>query len=233
MRLAPSAITFDAQGTLIDVRYDPPQLLADLAADLGILVEADTLPARYAQLFGQRHPAYMRAVKERGAAGRRAFWAAFIGDILGVSIPMGERLSAAAEERLFDPAAGYWSLYPDTLPTLQALRANRVRLAVISNWDDTLHTVLDMLGISDYFEFALASLEQGVEKPHARIFGTAVRRLGYDPYQIAHVGDSVEDDVAGAKGVGMFPILVDRSALMEDAGCATIHTLTEVSRLYE
>jgi FMN phosphatase YigB (HAD superfamily) len=42
------------------------------------------------------------------------------------------------------------------------------------------------------------------------MFRTALELAGAAPAEAAHVGDSVEHDVAGALAVGMRPVLVDR-----------------------
>jgi FMN phosphatase YigB (HAD superfamily) len=48
-----------------------------------------------------------------------------------------------------------------------------------------------------------------------------------------HVGDSPEADVAGARGVGMVPVLIDRRARMPDAGGLRVRTLAELVELVE
>jgi putative hydrolase of the HAD superfamily len=49
-----------------------------------------------------------------------------------------------------------------------------------------------------------------VEKPDPRIFRRALERLGAEPSEALHVGDSPEHDLAGARAVGIAALLVDR-----------------------
>jgi len=60
----------------------------------------------------------------------------------------------------------------------------------------------------EYFEVVVISGEIGYRKPHPRIFQHALKRLGVKPWEAVHVGNSVREDVAGAKGVGMWAIWV-------------------------
>lgn len=230
MRLIPKAISFDAHGTLIDSRYDPVRLLTEV-------LEESSLHGRdvttYPSLFRRRHPDYLEAVRDHGAEGRRRFWRSFIQELLDIPIATASEIADEAERRTFQPTAGIWALYSDVMPILDRLREEKVRLVVVSNWDDTIHDVLEMLGISERFEFVLSSLEVGYEKPDPRIFAVAVRRLGYEPYQIAHVGDNPKDDVMGARFAGMFPIYLDRQSSEGTADCARIASLSELARLYE
>ena len=82
-----------------------------------------------------------------------------------------------------------------------------VRMAIVSNWDNSLHRTLRMFGLTEYFEHVVASLEEGVEKPEARIFQIALERAGVEPGDALHVGDNPIDDWQGAKNVGMRALL--------------------------
>ncbi|GMV37159.1 MAG: hypothetical protein AMXMBFR61_16670 [Fimbriimonadales bacterium] len=237
-RLSPRAITFDAAGTLIDVRYEPVAFMLDLLGDQQIEVNEASLRAEYGPMRAARQEEYARAVQSRGAQGRQAFWRKFTFDLLssiGVTLRDGQlaRMSERSDELLFCHGSPYWRLYPDVRETLSALRRKGARLAVVSNWDDTLHLVLELLGIAEPFEFALASLEVGWEKPDPRIFGRAVGRLGYEPFEVVHVGDNPVDDGEGAARAGLFPIIVDRDEAYGRLPFPKVRSLRELALLYE
>ncbi len=231
MSISPKAVTFDAAGTLVDVRYEPVAMITNLLAEKGILSEPDRIAATFGEMFRERHSAYHDAVRRHGAKGRREFWRAFVQDIAGVSFSDAAWIVRESEARLFAEPSPFWVVYPDVFETLRRLKERRIRLAIISNWDDTLHSVLDLVGLSPYIEFTLASLELEWEKPDNRIFSMAVRRLGYEPFEIVHVGDDPVDDVGGARDFGLFPVLLDRAGT-SDAECVTIHHLSELLRLF-
>ncbi|MFH1739447.1 MAG: HAD-IA family hydrolase, partial [bacterium] len=115
----------------------------------------------------------------------------------------------AAREKLWDVwrSGRALRLFPDTLDALRGLRASEYRLAVVSNWDDTLDNALRRLDIRQYFEEVFASYLLGVEKPDPEIFHHALRVMNANPESVWHAGDSLESDVDGARNAGIRPIL--------------------------
>jgi len=118
--------------------------------------------------------------------------------------------------------------FPDVLPTLRSLRRWGKTLAVVSNWDPALPTLLAELGLAEFFAFILPSAEIGVEKPDGRIFSLALQRLGLEPQEVVHIGDSYEADVVGARAVGITPILLDRQDKARYQDVIRIGRLTEL-----
>ena len=101
-----------------------------------------------------------------------------------------------------------FELYEDVLPTLAALREHGLKLALVSNTARDLnrfvtHHRLDV-------DVALSSRLHGRVKPHASIFRAVLERLDVEPSEAAMVGDTPEDDVEGARALGMRAFLVDR-----------------------
>ena len=92
-----------------------------------------------------------------------------------------------------------WQIYPDVLPTLEALGIRKMRLAVISNWDDRLRVLLESLAMAHQFEAIIVSAEVGHTKPSPEIFRTAAEALQLPPNDILHVGDSENEDHQGAQ----------------------------------
>jgi putative hydrolase of the HAD superfamily len=63
----------------------------------------------------------------------------------------------------------------------------------------------------------LTSRSHGKTKPHETIFLRMLELLDVDAADAVMVGDTIEDDVEGARAVGMRAILVDREGLYPDA----------------
>ncbi|TML19205.1 MAG: HAD family hydrolase [Actinobacteria bacterium] len=101
-----------------------------------------------------------------------------------------------------------FELFEDALPVLEELRAAELRLGLVSN------------GIRDLNEFVVhhrldvdaivGSRAHGYVKPHPTIFQSALQQLGVDAPAAVMVGDSLEEDIAGARALGMRAILIDR-----------------------
>jgi HAD superfamily hydrolase (TIGR01549 family) len=101
-----------------------------------------------------------------------------------------------------------FELFEDTLPVLADLRAHGLKIGLVSNTGRDLdafvaHHALDV-------DVAVGSLRHGKTKPHPAIFQAALEQLGVAAEEAAMVGDSPEDDVAGAKALGMVAFLIDR-----------------------
>ena len=81
--------------------------------------------------------------------------------------------------------------------------AGRLRVGVLSNWDERLPQLLDALGATPHLDFVLTSRQAAVEKPAAEIFARARELGGVAPgARAVHVGDSVGTDVRGAATAG-------------------------------
>jgi HAD superfamily hydrolase (TIGR01549 family) len=108
-----------------------------------------------------------------------------------------------------------FALYEDALPVLDDLRQRGIRIGLVSNGqrdldEFTAHHALEVDAI-------VGSKAHGRVKPHASIFVAALRALDATPDVAAMVGDSYEDDIEGARAIGMRAILLDRDGLRPDA----------------
>lgn len=153
--------------------------------------------------------------------GETGYWLRFVEETLlrTPGIEDAPALAARALDDLRDafrdPAA--WRVYDDVVPALDALRAAGARLAVVSNWDSRLPSLLGALGLASYFDAVVVSHVEGVEKPAPELFLRAVARLGADPGRTLHVGDVPALDADGARAAGLACVLVDRSGRTEGA----------------
>ncbi|MCH7717022.1 MAG: HAD-IA family hydrolase [Gemmatimonadetes bacterium] len=130
-----------------------------------------------------------------------------------------QRLNVRAPDgAVADHVASVWSVlgpsslavFPDVSNVLQVLRAARYRIAVVSNWQCGLRHFCTELGFGETFDDVIVSAEVGYEKPNAEIFAEACRRVGVPPHRVLHVGDSMTDDVEGARAAGLHALLVRR-----------------------
>ena len=101
-----------------------------------------------------------------------------------------------------------FELFEDTLPVLDELRRHGLSLGLVSNTGRDLdafvrHHALDV-------DVIVGSSTHGKTKPHPTIFQAALDALGVAASEAAMVGDSPEDDIEGARALGMGAFLVDR-----------------------
>jgi putative hydrolase of the HAD superfamily len=107
-----------------------------------------------------------------------------------------------------------FELYEDTIPVLKELRRAGLKIGLVSNsardvQEFAVHHALDI-------EVGVSSFHHGKSKPHESIFRVALEALEVEPRDAVMVGDTVEDDVEGARAVGMQAILIDRLGLNPD-----------------
>jgi putative hydrolase of the HAD superfamily len=104
-----------------------------------------------------------------------------------------------------------WYVFPDVMPALDALRANDIRLCVISNFVWGAPELIHDLELARHFESLVISARVGFQKPNPGIFNVALERMNVAPQAAWHVGDSYRADVVGARRVGINGVLIDRS----------------------
>ena len=121
--------------------------------------------------------------------------------------PASARQIAYEVERAWENSDNF-EIYEDVEPVLAELRAHGLRIGLVSN------------GARDLREFArdhridadvtVASRYHGKVKPDPTIFRKALAGLGVEADEAAMVGDHLEDDIEGARALGMRAVLVDR-----------------------
>ncbi|MDE6847328.1 MAG: HAD family hydrolase [Lachnospiraceae bacterium] len=109
-------------------------------------------------------------------------------------------------------AASEGAVMPYAEQMLNYLNENGIRTAVISNigWSgQALTNRINRLLPDNRFEFVIASSEYAIRKPDKMLFEVALRKAGLRPEQVWYCGDSIENDVIGAHGAGIYPVLYE------------------------
>jgi putative hydrolase of the HAD superfamily len=204
------AVTLDATGTLL---HCPRlgEIYAEVLGRHGVAIDAAEA-GRLVRLVWQEMSCSADPAHDRFAAdplGERGFWRRVVDRVLEY---LGHAASPFAAAELFHRfgQGAAWEVYPEVPAVLEALAADGLRLAVISNWDHRLPWLLDQLGLAGRFAAVVYSAAVGVEKPHPEIFARALSVLGVPAERALHVGDRQVEDVEGAEAVGMRGLLLRR-----------------------
>ena len=222
-----AAVSFDAVGTLFGVRGSVGEIYSAVAARHGVSAAAVELEARFHAVWRGMPPLAFPGLAPDAVAHReQAWWKRLV-------LAVFAEIEFVAFEAFFTdlyavfatPAA--WELYPDTLPTLEALQGRGLRLAVVSNFDARLPPLCDALGLGRFFDAVVTSTQVGYAKPDARIFTAALARLGVRPAEGLHIGDAAEEDVAGARRAGLHALHLQRRASAA-AGPGTVRRLSDL-----
>lgn len=217
----PRVVLLDAMGTLLELEPPAPLLREALRERLGVHVdEREAAAAMRAEI------AFYRAHHLEGAdrAGLAALRRSCAEEVRRRLPALADTPSEAVLEVLL--AALRFRAYADAAPALTALRRAGVRLVAVSNWDISLHDALRSSGLAPLVDAAISSAEAGADKPAPAIFVGALALAGaVAPREAVHVGDRIEEDVAGARAAGIHPILLVRDG-KPPGGVEHIRSLT-------
>ena len=181
------AVTIDGYGTLLELD-DPVGELCTLLpghgrADVerGFHAEAryyvdHSIEARDAASLGELHARCTEVFNE--AAGASLTTAQYIGALR-------------------------FAVLPGVVDALRRLRAHGLAVAVVANWDFSLHEHLRRHALAPWFGAVVTSAETGVKKPDPAPFLAALELLGVEPARAVHVGDHGPHDEVGARAAGL------------------------------
>jgi putative hydrolase of the HAD superfamily len=143
-------------------------------------------------------------------------WVAFTERIIrGMGGNTDRAYEAAVEMTRAWEQAHNFDLFDDVPPVLADLRERGLKLGLVSNTGRDVEEFLAHHNLR--FDAALSSRVHGRVKPHPTIFQAVLDRLEVPAERAAMVGDSPEDDLEGARALGMHAFLVDREGLYPDA----------------
>jgi putative hydrolase of the HAD superfamily len=207
------AVFFDAGETLLAPHPSHHELFAQVLGERGRSVSPETVQ----QVFADMAPSFV-AVMDRMAVkqwsiSREAsleFWGKIYGEALErLGIPDAD---LAIFEALYERFTRYdsYRLFPECIPTLQAVKDAGLVVGLISNFEEWLEGMLIEMEIAHLFDFMVISGKEGIEKPDPAIFHLALERSGIAAETAIYVGDHPKLDVEAAEAVGMAAVLIDR-----------------------
>lgn len=216
------AVLFDAGDTLIRLSGSGEKLLHRAAATLGVdqLDPAEVAHVWQRVLDRSSTPEELAKGRDLSNARHREVWTALY-DAAGCG-----RLAPGLSEELYalTVSAESWEAFPDTLPTLKAVRDRGLRIGIVSDTGFDLRPAMDQLGLSPFLDTVVMSFEHGVCKPAATVFRTACDQLRVQPEQTLMVGDNPLTD-SGAVAAGMCVFLLPRPTKTGPRGLGHILSL--------
>jgi putative hydrolase of the HAD superfamily len=224
---------FDAAGTLFHVRGSVAEVYLAHAEPFGVtrtpeliqaINEAFTRAFRDAPppLFAATDPAELKQCE-------RLWWFDIVHNVF-YRVGMFEGFDDYFDT-VYQAFAGpqHWVLYPDTLAALKRLKDDGFELGIISNFDTRLFTVLKGLGLTELFDTVTISSLARAAKPATQIFRLALEKHAVDAEEALHVGDSVKEDLEGARAAKLEALLVDRE--LDRTDLPRIKSLEELPRI--
>src|SRR5213083_2836034 len=149
------AVTFDVGGTLIEPWPSVGHVYTEVAERHGLHFTPDDV--------NQRFRAAWKA--KRNFRHSRADWAALVRATFGTGAC--DAFFPELYERF--ASAKVWRVFDDVRPALVKLKAQGMKLGIISNWDERLRPLLDQLELTPFFDVIVVSTEVGCCKPAPEI----------------------------------------------------------------
>lgn len=207
-------------GTLLTLQPPGPLLAARLAAAGAPIGAGEAERAFRVEIdYYRRH--HLEGSDERSLTELRSRCAAAMHSALPASarprVSVASLCDAMLESLRFEAA-------PGAREALRELKALGMRLLVLSNWDVSLEQALQRTRLRHELDGVITSAGFGIAKPDPAIFRHALELAGAQPKEAIHVGDSPREDVEGALGAGIQPVLL---------GAAGSHGVPAISSLSE
>ena len=225
-------VFFDHGGTLAHIKKDTPEIPFEILQELGYDFSQEQVNRAIASAEAFWDEKYHPLPR-----GQRSNFEDYYKHALQY-LGLQEHISAIAKkiDLEWHDRAGI-TVYPDTIPCLEALKRRGLHLGVVTQNLRTTEEVkrlhLAREGIEQYFSVVISSESAGYDKPDKRLYLKAAEMAGYSPQEIMHVGDSYELDVVGARSAGMRGVLIDRSGRSPSYDCETIKSLSAVPLLVD
>ena len=114
-------------------------------------------------------------------------------------------------------ACQHFLMYEDVPAGLKALAERNLIIGLISNSHRCLESFQSHFELEGLIDVAISSSQHGYMKPHPSIFEAALKLGGVAASESVMVGDSLSQDIEGARRAGMRGVLVRRSESIESS----------------
>jgi putative hydrolase of the HAD superfamily len=218
-----TTVFLDALGTLVELQPPAPRLRR-LLADEGFAISEERAADGFAAEISYYLAHHLEGSdRERLEELRDRCATAMMEalDLPGLDHATARRAMLGALE--FTP-------YPDALEALPVLRERGLVTVVVSNWDCSLPDWLGPTGLLELVAGVVTSATAGAAKPDPAVFRRALELAGAESADAVHVGDSLDNDVEGARALGIRAILVQRDG-DPPAEVEAVRVLTELPAL--
>lgn len=198
-------VFFDLDHTLWDFDTNSAETLTELFRELNFDLEIESLPdfltfykevnAKYWQLYNHGKVNKEQVRNER-----------FLETLRHFNVRNHEKRAREMGEIYIQRSPLKEGVLPNAHETLSYLR-EKYQLHIISNgFKEVQYTKLTSSKLIAFFDLILCSEDVGVNKPHALVFETALKKVNTVAKNSVMVGDNFEADIMGARNCGIHAI---------------------------
>ena len=211
-----------------DTLFSPPDaasVIMRAAAERGVRVDPVQARALWDDLWSAgKTPEELAKGRDLSADAHREVWTALF-ERAHSTVP---DIASTLYERVMDPRA--WIPYPDTAPTLRALRARGIKIGIVSNVPRDLRPIFAAHALADLVDAFTHSFEVGAEKPDPAIVLRACEALGTSPGETLMVGDHPVADAGSVRAGLRFHLLPPDGAAHRPRGLQAVVDLVDAAK---
>jgi len=205
------ALCLDATGTLIETAEPVGEVYRRHALAQGVDLPAWRIEDAFRRILAQAPPRGLEG--ESPAARRQAelhWWQERVRQTFQATdstarFPDLEAFSRSLFEFYRQGAA--WRVRPGIRAMLETLRARGLPMAVASNFDHRLTTILQEIDLIEFFRFISIPFESGLRKPDPRLFEQLAGRFEVRLGELGYLGDDPPEVLAAIARLG--PVVYD------------------------
>ncbi|WGV26841.1 HAD-IA family hydrolase [Halotia branconii] len=213
----PKVILVDAVGTLFGVKGSVGEVYSQIAQEFDVEVAPEVLNTAFIKSWKAAPPPIFPDADPQDIPQREFDWWQIIAlntfESAGVLKQFSDFSAFFGELYIHFGTGQPWFIYPDVLPSLLDWQRSGIELGILSNFDSRIYSVLQSLGLSQYFKSITISTQARAAKPDPRIFAIALEKHNCQPEAAWHIGDSIEEDYQGAKAAGLRGIWINRDQI--------------------
>jgi putative hydrolase of the HAD superfamily len=219
------AVAFDAVGTLIHPEPSAAEVYLAVGGRFGSRLTLAEIRGRFAAAFAEQEQfdalGNLATNEERELRRWRTIVSRVLDDVTNPAACFAELY-----EHFARPDA--WRCEPETAHVLAQLRDAGYPIALASNYDHRLHTVIAGLEPLASIKSVIISSEIGWRKPSEHFFAHLAGTLNVPPAAVLYLGDDLVNDFQGAQQAGMQTMLFDPRGRHPELGDARLGKLGEL-----
>ncbi len=183
------AVIFDMYETLITHYNCPLYFGGEIAADMGISER------QFREIWD--------GTESQRSVGERSFEQVIADIMIANNCYEKETLALIVEKRVETKKLLFRCLHEEILPMLKSLQEKQIKIGLISNCFSEEAIVIKESILYPYFDAALLSWDERMQKPDKRIFYRCLEILACKPEECIYIGDGGSYELETAREIGM------------------------------
>ncbi len=194
------AVFFDVEGTILKIYPSVGEIYSKVWEEFGYFFSPQFLQERFEEVYCKIFLNYSESKWDSSKC--RDAWGKLF-ELVFDFINEKNLLKKVFEKTygLFSTTK-YIKMAPGLLEILENLKKKKIKIGIISNWDERLYDILKEYKILRFFDGIFLGCEIGYFKPHPNIFLKALYTLKVKSKESLMIGNSLEEDIKPAEELG-------------------------------